>query len=155
MQAAEFEAFQRSQAIVLLQDMVDRVNANRKNAANYVTASPLGTGSTLNCSAPATVAVKDQCQWSAAILGAAETTGGANVGAVAGGRGCITLPVATMPREVVVAVVWQGVTPTLALASTTCGQGLYGDEKTRRAMIAKIKIGCLQNDIDTGLCVTP
>ena len=33
MQATQVEAYQRAQAIVLLQDMVDRVNANRKNVA--------------------------------------------------------------------------------------------------------------------------
>jgi hypothetical protein len=51
--------------------------------------------------------------------------------------------------------VWQGVTPTVAPTSTACGQGLYGNEQTRRAMIARIKIGCLQNDPTTGVCVTP
>lgn len=153
MQVAEFEAYQRAQAIVLLQDMVDRVNANRKFAANYVTdvASPLGVGSTLNCAAPGTQALKDQCEWSSALLGAAES---GNLGAMAGGRGCITLPAAVMPRELVVAVVWQGVTPTLAPGATTCGQGSYGDEKTRRAIIARVKIACLQNDPTTGACVT-
>ena len=34
-----------AQAIVLLQDMVDRVNSNRKNVSAYVTGSPLGTSS--------------------------------------------------------------------------------------------------------------
>ena len=39
MQTAELEAYQRTQAIVLLQDMVARINANRKSAADYVTAA--------------------------------------------------------------------------------------------------------------------
>jgi type IV pilus assembly protein PilV len=157
LQVAEVEAYQRAQAIVLLQEMVDRINANRKNAAAYVTAAPLGTASTLDCTAPATVARNDQCRWSERLLGATETTGGGATkrGAMNGARGCITNPVAAMPREVVVAVVWQGVTPTRAPGSTACGTGLYGDEKTRRAMIARVKVGCLQNDPTTGLCVTP
>ena len=47
MQVAEVEAYQRTQAIVLLQDMVDRINANRVNAASYATGSvTLGTGTT-------------------------------------------------------------------------------------------------------------
>jgi len=158
MQTAELEAYQRAQAIVLLQDMVDRISANRKNAASYVTTDPLGTGSTLDCSAPGTnVSLKDRCEWSDALTGAAETTGGGanKLGAMNGARGCITNPVATMPREVVEAVVWQGIVPTLAPTATTCGQNLYGtDDKARRAMIARIKIGCLQNDPTTGACVT-
>jgi hypothetical protein len=74
-----------------------------------------------------------------------------------GARGCITNPTVTavLPRDFLVAVVWQGVTPTLAPASTTCGQGAYGDEATRRAVVARVTIGCLQNDAATGLCVTP
>jgi type IV pilus assembly protein PilV len=154
-QSSEIEAYQRAQAIVLLQDMVDRVNANRKNAASYVTASPLGT-SAQDCSTLTALADKDKCEWNNALLGSSETkAGGVTLGAMNSARGCITNPVTTMPRQVVVAVVWQGVRPTLAPASTNCGQGLYGDEKTRRAMIAQITIGCLQNDPSTGICITP
>lgn len=162
MQTAEIEAFQRAQAIVLMQDMVDRINANRRDAVNYVSPStPLGTLSTLDCTAPGTnVALKDKCEWSTALTGAAETKAGGtlNLGAMNEARGCITNPVATMPREMVVAVVWQGIVPTVVPAATTCGTGLaaYGsDGKLRRAMIARIKIGCLQNDPATGNCVTP
>ena len=164
MQAAEIEAFQRAQAIVLLQDMVDRINANRRDAVNYVSPpAPLGTDSTLDCSAPGTnIALKDKCEWSDALTGAGETkdSGGTTVkiGAMNEARGCITNPVATMPRELVVAVVWQGIVPTLVPSATTCGSGIaaYGsDGKLRRAMIARIKIGCLQNDPTSGACVTP
>jgi len=162
MQTAEIEAFQRAQAIVLLQDMVDRINANRIDAVNYVSPSdPLGTGSTLDCTAPGTnVALKDKCEWSSALTGSAETktVGGAKIGAMNEARGCITNPVASMPREMVVAVVWQGIVPTVVPAATSCGSGnaAYGsDGKLRRAMIARIKIGCLQNNPTTGVCVTP
>jgi type IV pilus assembly protein PilV len=156
LQVSELEAYQRAQAIVLLQDMVDRVNANRKNVANYVTADPVGTGNTsLGCAAPATTAARDLCDWQEALLGAAETSGGNKVGAMLGARGCIELPVVTMPREAVVAVVWQGITPTVAPASTTCAAAAFTQANTRRAMIARIKIGCLQNDPTTGACITP
>lgn len=156
LQVAEVESYQRAQAIVLLQDMVDRINANRRAAAGYATADPVGTGNTtLNCAAPATLAERDLCQWQDELLGASETTAGNQVGAMNGARGCIDLPVAVMPRQLVVSVVWQGITPTLAPAVTDCGTGQYGDERTRRAMVARITIGCLQNDPTTGACVTP
>jgi type IV pilus assembly protein PilV len=155
MQATQVEAYQRAQAIVLLQDMVDRVNGNRKNVAAYVTASPLGTSSQ-DCSALTAVADKDKCEWNNALFGAAELKGAQTLGAMTGARGCITNPVTTMPREVVVAVAWQGLRPTVAPGGTNCGQNLYGaDDKVRRAMIARITIGCLQNDSKTGVCVTP
>jgi len=163
MQGAEIEAFQRAQAIVLLQDMVDRINANRKNAVSYATGSdPLGTSTALDCTPPITsVSLQDRCDWSNALTGAAETkaSGGVTnkIGAMNEARGCITVTSATMPREIVVAVVWQGVVPTLVPGATTCGSGVaaYGsDGKLRRAMIARIKVACLQNNPTTGVCVT-
>ena len=154
MQTTQVESYQRAQAIVLLQDMVDRVNANRKDVANYV-AADLGL-SAQDCSVPTTVAGKDVCEWNNALFGAAELKGTQTLGAMTGARGCITNPVATMPREVIVAVVWQGLRPTVAPGSTTCGQNQYGaGDNQRRAMIARITIGCLENNPTTGLCVTP
>lgn len=156
MQTAELEAYQRTQAIVLLQDMVDRINANRRHAAEYATAAPLGTASTIDCTAPATLAERDQCDWHAALLGANETRGGAQLGAMTGARGCISNPVTAMPRQVIVSVAWQGVSPTAAPGATACGQGVYGsDDRFRRAMVASVTIGCLENDPSTGACVTP
>ena len=78
------------------------------------------------------------------------------LGAMIGARGCITNPMTTMPREVVVAVTWQGLRPTVVPGGTNCGQNLYGtDDRLRRTMIARVMIGCLQNDPVTGICVTP
>ncbi len=155
MQLAEVEAYQRAQAIVLLRDMVDRVNSNRKAAASYVTTSALGA-SAQDCSALTAVASKDLCEWNNALLGASETQGTQTLGAMNNARGCVTNPVSAMPREVVVAVAWQGLRPTLAPAATNCGSGIYGsDDRVRRALVARIVIGCLQNDPSTGLCVTP
>ena len=154
MQLAEIEAYQRAQAIVLLQDMVNRINANRKNAMAYAGAA-VGTDNTVQDCAGLTGAPLDLCEWNNALLGATETSGGGqNVGTMIGARGCITNTVATMPREFVVAVVWQGLNPTQVPASTTCGQNQYGNEAMRRAMVANVKIGCLQNDA-AGVCVTP
>src|SRR5213593_4800701 len=64
-QQAETESYQRVQALTLLRDMADRINANRGAAASYVTgsSSPLGNDSTKDCSAPTTIADIDLCQW--------------------------------------------------------------------------------------------
>jgi type IV pilus assembly protein PilV len=154
MQTAQVEAYQRAQAIVLLQEMVDRINANRKEAASYAVAD-VGLAA-MDCSTETTIPGKDKCEWNNALFGAAETKSGATFGAMNGARGCITNPVTTMPREMVVAVVWQGMRSTFAPAATTCGQGQYGDDdRVRRALVTRVVIGCLQNDLTTGLCVTP
>jgi type IV pilus assembly protein PilV len=151
---AEMESFQRAQAIVLLQDMVDRINANLKNSMAYVTGG-VGTGTpVMNCAALAGAPL-DLCEWHNALLGAAETQGGSQVGAMIGARGCITNIDPAMPRKFLVSVVWQGINPTLAPAATNCGAGSYGNDATRRALVSTVVIGCLQNNPATGGCVTP
>jgi type IV pilus assembly protein PilV len=156
MQLAQAESYHRSHAVLLMQDMVDRVNANRNNALNYVTPAALGAGNTVQDCTALTSSALDLCEWNNALLGTAESTAsGQKAGGMIGARGCVTNVAAAMPREFVVAVTWQGLVPTVAPTSTTCGQGLYGNEQTRRALVARVMIGCLQNDPTTGLCVTP
>ncbi len=152
---AEMESFQRAQGIMLLQDMVDRINANRLNAASYVTATPLGTGTTPgSCASLTAIVARDQCEWGQSLLGAAETVGTSKVGAMIDARGCVENIVPVMPRQYRVSVVWQGLTSTRAPGSG-CGSGLYGDERTRRALTAVVTVGCLQNDPASGLCIFP
>lgn len=151
-QLAEAESFQRAQAIVLLQDMVDRINSNRKNALSYETPG-VGTGGAQADCAALNGAALDLCEWHNALLGASESAGGLRVGAMIGARGCVEAIDNTMPFQFLVSVVWQGVNPTVA-PGTTCGAGQYGDEKTRRALTSTIIIGCLQNNTATGTCIT-
>lgn len=156
MHLAQAESYHRSHAVLLMQDIVDRVNANRNNALNYVTTAALGAGNTAQDCTGLTSTTLDLCEWNNALLGTAESTAsGQKAGGMIGARGCIANVAATMPREFVVAVTWQGLVPTVAPTSTTCGQGLYGNEQIRRALVARVMIGCLQNDPTTGLCVTP
>ncbi len=150
----EVEAFQRAQAVELLQEMVDRINANRKNSMSYVTASPLGTGNPGQDCTGLTGAALDLCEWNNALLGAAESNGGMSVGAMIGARGCIDNLSATMPREFLVSVVWQGTVATKE-PGTACAAGQYGANGLRRAVTADVLLGCLENDPATGLCVTP
>lgn len=152
---AQAEAFQRAQAIVLLQDMTDRLNANRNNAYTFITSTALGTGLSIeDCSAKIGVA-REKCEWSNALLGASESAGGVKVGAMTDARGCITRTVAVKPEEYEIAVVWQGVTPSKA-PGTSCGETLYGsDERFRRALVATVRIACLYNNSTTGVCLYP
>ena len=151
---AEMESYQRAQAIILVQDMVDRINANRFNAQAYGSGTLHGTGQgVLPCSG--TVAAIDLCEWTNALVGAAETSaGGTKVGAMIDARGCVQVVNATMPRQIQVSVVWQGLNATKA-PPTACAQGLYGNEATRRAISTTITIGCLQNNPASGLCEWP
>ena len=152
---AEMEAFQRAQAILLLQDMVDKINSNRGAAMSYVTATPLGTDEGVQVCPAGPVPDRDKCEWNNLLVGAAEQDAATTaVGAMIGARGCVENTVATMPRQFVVSVVWQGLNATKA-PPVACGAGQYGDERQRRAIFTTITIGCLRNDPATGTCTFP
>lgn len=143
------ESYQRAQASVLLQDMQSRISGNSDNAADYVTATPLGTGDEPedDCSTLAGSA-RDLCEWSRALQGAAEQReGSGNTGAMEGARGCITQvramndsPGVCTPAVYLVTVAWQGMHPTRAPA-LACGRGLYGTDTHRRAISVRVAIG--------------
>jgi len=149
-QLAETESYQRVQALVLLRDMADRVNANRAAAASYVTpwTAPLGTASTTysstsDCNTLGSLAGKDLCYWDKALKGSAETSGGNRVGAMLGARGCITSPAA---NQYLIEVVWQGLAATAKPPdSVGCGSGSYDGtaDLTRRAVTTLVQIGTL------------
>lgn len=155
MHVAEMEASQRAQATVLLRHISDRINANRKNSMSYVTATSLGVDVGIQDCSALTGAPLDLCEWSNLLAGAAETLGGSRVGGMVGARGCVINTDPVMPRKFTIAVVWQGMTSTVEPGTTTCGSNAYGDERKRRAIVAPIVLACLQNDVNTGLCVTP
>jgi type IV pilus assembly protein PilV len=134
---SQMEAYQRSQALILLKDMADRINANRSDAASYV--ATLGTGAACPA-AGLTVASVDLNEWCEALLGAAEVQGGANIGAMIGARGCIYQTVA--PAEYLVAVAWQGFNST-AIPAIDCGEDQYGDETKRRVVALPLTIADL------------
>jgi type IV pilus assembly protein PilV len=156
---AEYEAYQRAQALILLSDMVDKINANRKAAGCYAITDPssgspaLGTGGTLTpaCAAYGTAleqarAVADLTDWNNKLLGAAETQSGNAVGVMTGARGCVSLDPLTNTYQI--AVAWQGMTATVAPTSVDatwlCGAGLYGPESQRRLVSITLSIANLR-----------
>lgn len=107
-QQSEFESYQRAQALVLLQDMVERIHMHRSTATcfhfttNTTNGSPyLGTGSgnAPACSASTTndntMADDAISEWKDLLLGAAEDLAGSSVGAMAGARGCVSYDATT------------------------------------------------------------
>ena len=146
-QTSETESYQRTQALLLLQDMVNRVSANRIYAAAYVTANPLGSGDDqpTSCSGLTGVA-RDQCEWSHGLKGAAEKQSGtgAALGAMLGARGCVEQVAGSDPPVYRVAVAWQGMTQ-LSTSGLACGQNLYGAEGYRRAIAGFVPVANLNN----------
>jgi type IV pilus assembly protein PilV len=148
-QQAETDSYQRTQALVLLRDIAARLNANHEQAFDTTTSpylvpttDPLGTGTAntavSNCSAATATATIDLCAWNDALLGAAETSGGSNVGTMLGARGCITTPAT---HTYLIEVVWQGLTPSAAPAGA-CGATLYGsNDDLRRSVSTVVQVG--------------
>lgn len=171
-QQAELESYQRAQALVLVQDMVDRMNANRSDSHNKVYVNgvvatfPVGGGGNLvNCGA-LTGAAYDLCDWTNQLNGAAEVLSGGGcstansvdcAGAMLGARGCITYNAGTELVDstganlsgtgiYTVTVTWQGVAATSAPpASITCAQNLYPQDTMRRAVTATFRIADLNS----------
>lgn len=153
LQQSEMEAYQRSQALLLLADMANRIATNRSHAANYITSiAGIGVGMTCETST-ATQQLSDSGEWCEALQGAGETTGTGsskvNVGAMLGGRGCVESLGSNQYR---ISVAWQGLTPLSAPTSTTCGADSYDgatgtlchDDLCRRVVTTTVTVANLK-----------
>jgi type IV pilus assembly protein PilV len=150
MQSSELESYQRSQALLLLNDMANRIATNRTAALagsyNIAATSPVGAGMT--CPAVGTTtAARDVNEWCQALQGSAEKVGTSNLGALVGGRGCVQ----AVGSDYMVTVAWQGLTPTSAPpASVGCGANAYdaasgpcANDLCRRTVTTLVRIATL------------
>lgn len=156
---AELESYQRAQALILLNDIVERINTNRGSATCYAftttssgtpylgnttggghLGTPSCTGGYVNTQTK-TLADNGMFAWDQLLQGSAEaTSGGTAIGAMIGARGCVSYDSSTLTYTVVVA--WQGMTDTFAPV-VNCANGLYGAETKRRAVWTTLKIATL------------
>lgn len=129
LQVSEMESYQRTQALMLLDDMANRIATNRANAVSYITDDTVGVGAhTTNCGNTTVGALeaKDEAEWCFALKGAAEKSGVTNVGALVGGRGCVESVGTGGIEEYLVTIAWQGLSPIAQPpASIKCGKDLY------------------------------
>jgi type IV pilus assembly protein PilV len=154
----EIEAYQRAQALALLKDMESRIRTNRaqfdttfrEGYADAADPAVFGTGSEVDCEG-ATGALREVCQWSDSLLGAAETAAGANTGAMIGARGCVlaqALPAEDAVAEFFVVVVWQGMSATADPPDGTPGDTCAGDvdygDGLRRAVSSRVLVPKLE-----------
>jgi type IV pilus modification protein PilV len=86
----EVEARQRTQAMTLVQDMVDRINLNRKNAAAYV--GEHAAYAVASCTGLPTQVARDLCEWRDLLSGAETMDGTRLTGAPIAAQGCIITP---------------------------------------------------------------
>ena len=122
LQKSEVESYQRTQAIMLVNDMANRIATNRANAASYVIGTetdPLSMGAEVCPTALTTLQERDRVEWCNALKGASEVQSGSNVGSLIGGRGCVYER--DGGSEYLVTVVWQGLTP-ISSPAVICGK---------------------------------
>lgn len=106
---AERESYARGQALMLVDEMAERIVINKSNAAagEYGSADGYGAGSTVDCSSPAGALV-DLCDWNDAIqVGTVTVDAGSNetsIGTLHNPIGCVAWDAAT--SVYVVSVTW-------------------------------------------------
>ena len=159
---AEFESYQRSQAIVLASDMMERIRMNRAHLGSFKAISDASTGAgylgtsgassyALTCppADPTDRAEADLCDWQDLLLGSSESIGSNKVGAMVAGRGCIfydsTTELAGVPDSGLfrIAISWQGSQETVA-PSINCANGVYAMEAKRRTIQVSFRLANLK-----------
>ena len=160
MHVVQSEAFARSQALLLLADMTERIGAGNPQTAaaaatyadpnNVGLLTPAGTGDSqpADCNAAAAGGARDVCEWSNLLKGISEKLGGNAVGAIHGARGCIELLTAPddtigvcRPATFRVSVAWQGMLVSTA-PGNGCGRNLYGTaDGARRVLAEQVTVG--------------
>lgn len=145
----EMEAYQRAVALMLVQDMADRIAAGRKNVAAFqaVSEEVYGTNDKLSrtCTGGADAAGA-LCEWSKSMKGEAERTSAGSIGAPIGMRGCLisVAPTESALGEFFVVGVWQGITPSASPPANTPGAQCADDVDfgagLRRAAVVRVLI---------------
>jgi type IV pilus assembly protein PilV len=152
----QLEAYQRAQAMLLLEDMANRLRVNtviaRDPAApgypGYPDSIDLGiTEAVCNPVPPATpaeIAARDLCQWNNAVAGADVKLGVQNVGSLVGARACIGNIAGSGDGDVIIrlTIAWQGTVQTQAPLSD-CGKDSFGDDDLRRVAGIDVVLGDL------------
>lgn len=161
-QQAQIESYSRAQALALLQDMVERINANRYSANCFAFTTDttngvpyLGTTDTANpsnhftpaCTSGSNTASASNAMtsWDTELTGGAErSSSNTKIGAIVGARGCVSVandPGTGIPTYTI-SVAWQGLSDSFA-PTQACGNGLYGAETKRRVVWTTLQIANL------------
>jgi type IV pilus assembly protein PilV len=136
----ELESFQRSQAMVIAQEMVERINANRKEALSYV-GSYAAPPVIQDCSLEATLLLRDQCEFRNHLMGSGTRDAGKAIGSAIAARACIT-EASPGSNAYIVAVAWQGLKSTEA-PDSACGEEEFDREDNRRVFSTVLRIATL------------
>lgn len=122
--SAEMESYQRSHALILLQDMMSKIRSDESGALNNNYDSIDNTNSNIN-------------SWKENLSG---YSGENQVGGLIGAQGCLSV-VSNSPKTIHVSIAWQGLSSTKAPSETElCGKNDYGNENLRRVVSGEVII---------------
>ncbi|HRK56220.1 MAG TPA: type IV pilus modification protein PilV [Burkholderiaceae bacterium] len=140
--SVEVDAIQRTQALMMVRDMVERIQLNRVDAlaGRYGRADAL-MGAVNNCTGVVDMVERDFCEWGNQLAGVNESQGGSASSVLLGARGCVTL-VPGSTNAYVVTVSWRGLTPVAAPADV-CGVVDGEDLSVLRAATSRVELGRL------------
>ncbi len=150
---SNFESVQRTTAVVLANEIIERM---RSNSGALPTYTDNGTGRTLSGSTMSAVdctgaavcdavnlALYDLYQWEQALNGVAESSGAVMTGGLSAPTACINIPAGGADGFVNVAIAWRGMTRLSDPVTDNCGgaTGLYDDGATpnvyRRVLVVR------------------
>jgi type IV pilus assembly protein PilV len=136
----EMEAYQRTQAMTVASELVDRIRNNPKQASLYV-GDYVPAGPVEDCTAvdPADIVGRDQCEFRNRLRGADILDATKGIGAPIAARACV---VNAAPNIYVIAVAWQGILAT-APADSPCGTGAFDKEENRRVYSTVVQVATL------------
>lgn len=170
---SELESYQRAQALVMLYDMVDRINNNRLTAPCFAITTDTTNGTPYlgtvagggHLSTPTSLCGVSTTQnnalannsinaWDALLRGASETKGGAEVGAMIGARGCVSYNTGSEYVDAATGLNIGGTGEyTISVAwqgmadtfapTVSCGKNLYATETKRRTVWVTTRLGTL------------
>ena len=167
---AELESYQRSQALIMLNDIVDRMNINRQTVLNcfaFTTDTDVGTpfigaagtghlgapscaASTSNYNTLADNALTELDNLLKGTQEAIDVDGETqNAGGIVDARACISYDSSTELGGIsgtglyTVVLSWQAMSELIAPVAS-CGNGLYGTEARRRAVSTTLRFAVLR-----------
>ena len=163
-QTLELESYQRAQALIILSDIVDKININRETVScfeittNTTSGTPyVGTAGSSHIGTPTctagtaaynTQAVAAINEIDDILEGSAESLAGSDVGAMIGARACISYDSSTEISGTAgtglytVAISWQGMGDSFA-PTINCANNEYGAETKRRTVAVTTRIANL------------
>jgi len=158
---AEADSFSRSQAVMLANEMADRMNSNLTEVKTSTSAATgynqqsgggvkvaFGTGYNNDCitvanntpalqatccAAKSTIAERDLCEWDLSLKGIGEAIGSSKVGGMSGARACVFNTGTSGQFQI--DVVWQGRDIGVVPADNSCGATAI---TTRRSGVSRV-----------------